>query len=152
MKSTILRLAPLFSGLLFGVGMTVSGMIQPQKVVGFLDVMGEWDASLAFVMGGALLVFMPFYWLHIKKASKAMDGSLLSIPTQTDLDVRLVIGAAVFGLGWGIAGICPGPAVTSLALGNSDILLFFSSMLLGSLFIKALDSSTQKSVSPIKAN
>ena len=81
-----------------------------------------------------------------------MDGSLLSIPTQTNLDVRLVIGAAVFGIGWGIAGICPGPAVTSLALGNSDILLFFSSMLLGSLFIKALDSSTQKSVSPIKAN
>ncbi|MEX0335848.1 DUF6691 family protein [Vibrio tubiashii] len=152
MKSTILRLAPLFSGLLFGVGMTVSGMIQPQKVVGFLDVMGEWNASLAFVMGGALLVFMPFYWLHIKRTSKAMDGSLLSIPTQTDLDVRLVIGAALFGLGWGIAGICPGPAVTSLALGNSDIFLFFSSMLLGSLFIKALDSSTQKSVSPIKAN
>ncbi|NOI82065.1 YeeE/YedE family protein [Vibrio tubiashii] len=152
MKSTILRLAPLFSGLLFGVGMTLSGMIQPQKVVGFLDVMGEWDASLAFVMVGALLVFMPFYWLHIKKISKAMDGSLLSIPTQTILDVRLITGAALFGLGWGIAGICPGPAVTSLALGNSDILLFFSSMLLGSLFIKALDSSTQKSVSPIKVN
>lgn len=130
----------------------MSGMIQPQKVVGFLDVMGEWDASLAFVMGGALLVFMPFYWLHIKKISKAMDGSLLSIPTQTNLDVRLVIGAALFGLGWGIAGICPGPAVTSLALGNSDILLFFSSMLLGSLFIKGLDSSTEKSVSPIKVN
>ncbi len=152
MKSTILRLAPLFSGLLFGVGMTLSGMIEPQKVVGFLDVMGEWDASLAFVMGGALLVFMPFYWLRIKKTSTAMDGSVVSIPTQTNLDVKLVIGAALFGLGWGIAGICPGPAVTSLALGNSDILLFFSSILLGSLFIKALDSSTQKSVSPIKAN
>ncbi|KLN63724.1 MULTISPECIES: YeeE/YedE family protein [Vibrio] len=152
MRSTILRLAPLVSGLLFGVGMTISGMIEPQKVIGFLDVMGEWDPSLSFVMGGALMVFMPFHWMYIKKKSTAMDGSFMSTPTQNKVDAKLVIGAAVFGLGWGLAGICPGPAVASLALGNSDILLFFSSMLAGSLFISALSLSTKKFTSPVKAN
>ncbi|MCW8332612.1 YeeE/YedE family protein [Vibrio paucivorans] len=129
----LFRITALLSGLLFGAGMAISGMIQPEKVIGFLDVAGAWDPSLAFVMGGALLVFMPSYFLLIKPRKASVTGEAICLPTKKTLDSRLLSGAAIFGLGWGIAGICPGPAVASLALGDKGIVLFLLSLIVGSL-------------------
>ncbi len=144
MNSFIFRFSSLVSGILFGLGMAVSGMIEPEKVIGFLDIAGDWDASLAFVMGGALAVFVPFYKFVIKPRKRALSGNEMCIPEQTKVDSKLVSGSALFGLGWGIAGICPGPAVTSLALGNISIVLFFVAMLVGSLMAQFLFSKADK--------
>ncbi len=113
-------------------------MIDPAKVIGFLDISGSWDPSLAFVMGGALAVFMPSYFLIIKPRKQSVSGEAFCTPTNKNIDGRLLSGAAIFGLGWGLAGICPGPAVASLALGNVSIVVFFLAMLVGSLFAKAI--------------
>ncbi|CDT73723.1 hypothetical protein VCR14J2_300045 [Vibrio coralliirubri] len=120
----------LLAGLLFGAGMIISGMVDPNKVLGFLDITGDWDISLAFVMGGALLVFAPFYHLVIKKRAKAINGEPLD-SFSTLIDRKLILGSTAFGLGWGIAGFCPGPAVTSLSGGNPTVWLFVLSMLVG---------------------
>ncbi|WP_260261914.1 YeeE/YedE family protein [Vibrio intestinalis] len=124
-------LAALCAGGLFGAGMVISGMANPEKVIGFLDISGDWDASLMFVMGGALFVFMPSYHWLIKSRAQAVSGCELSVPTRTDIDAKLLIGASLFGVGWGMLGVCPGPAVASIALGNSDIWLFIVAMSLG---------------------
>ncbi|WP_299688980.1 YeeE/YedE family protein [uncultured Vibrio sp.] len=121
----------LVGGLLFGSGMIISGMVDPNKVLGFLDITGNWDVSLAFVMGGALLVFAPFYHLVIKKRAKAINGESLDSSNNPLIDRKLILGSAVFGLGWGIAGFCPGPVVTSLSGGNPTIWLFMVSMVVG---------------------
>ncbi|NOH83807.1 YeeE/YedE family protein [Vibrio sp. 03-59-1] len=131
MKHLIFSLSALVSGILFGVGMVLSGMTDPAVVIGFLDVFGEWNPSLIFVMGGALAVFMPFYHFVIKPRQAPVVADAFCIASKTSIDMQLVVGAAVFGLGWGLAGICPGPAVSSLALGNVDVLVFFSMMMLG---------------------
>lgn len=131
MNNVLFRLVSLVSGLLFGLGMVISGMADPAKVIGFLDIAGEWDPSLMFVMGGALLVFMPAYFLLIKSKAKPLNAESFCLSTNKHIDKKLVLGAAIFGLGWGIAGICPGPAVSSLALGNSDVIIFFFAMMLG---------------------
>lgn len=133
------------------MGMALSGMIEPQKVIGFLDVAGSWDPSLAFVMGGALMVFMPAYFLLVKPKSKAFNGQELCVPTSKTIDNKLISGAALFGLGWGIAGVCPGPAVASLALGNSGIVLFVASMLLGSYAMKVANTKRSKPTKPAEA-
>ncbi|MBC5850254.1 YeeE/YedE family protein [Vibrio metschnikovii] len=134
MNMLLFRLTSLVSGLLFGIGMVISGMADPTKVIGFLDVTGAWDPSLIFVMGGALLVFMPAYFIVIKPKAKPLNASSFSLANNPHLDSRLISGAVIFGLGWGIAGICPGPAVSSLALGNRDVWVFFVAMLTG-LFV-----------------
>ena len=121
----------LLSGVLFGAGMNVSGMVDPANIFAFLDITGEWDPSLAFVMGGALLVFAPFYHFIIKPRSKTVEGNALSLPTNTKIDHKLILGASIFGLGWGIGGICPGPAVASLGEGSITIILFIASMMIG---------------------
>lgn len=144
MNKIIFRISALISGVLFGVGMAVSGMIEPEKVIGFLDVAGDWDPSLAFVMGGALLVFLPFYHLVIKPRKQALSGSDMCIPEKTHIDSKLISGAALFGLGWGLVGICPGPVVASLALGNISIVMFFVSMLVGSLMAQFIFSKADK--------
>ena len=131
MNNVLFRLVSLISGLLFGLGMTISGMADPVKVIGFLDVAGEWDPSLMFVMGGALLVFMPAYFLLIKSKVKPLNSEEFCLSTNKHIDKKLVSGAVIFGLGWGIAGVCPGPVVSSLALGNSDVIIFFVAMILG---------------------
>jgi hypothetical protein len=131
MNNVLFRLVSLISGLLFGLGMTISGMADPVKVIGFLDVAGEWDPSLMFVMGGALLVFMPAYFLLIKSKVKPLNSEEFCLSTNKHIDKKLVSGAVIFGLGWGIAGVCPGPVVSSLALGNSDVIIFFVAMMLG---------------------
>ncbi len=141
MSNTVFRIAALVSGILFGMGMAVSGMIDPAKVIGFLDVAGRWDPSLAFVMGGALAVFLPSYLFIIKPRKQSLSGQELCTPTNTKIDARLLSGAAIFGLGWGVAGICPGPAVASLSFGNMSIVLFVVAMLAGSLLTKVVMSA-----------
>ena len=131
MNNVLFRLVALISGVLFGLGMVISGMADPQKVIGFLDIVGQWDPSLMFVMGGALLVFMPAYFLLIKPKSKPVNAEEFCLSTNTTIDKRLVTGAAIFGLGWGIAGVCPGPVVSSLALGDMDVIVFFIAMIAG---------------------
>ncbi len=130
------------SGLLFGIGMAVSGMIDPAKVIGFLDVAGQWDPSLAFVMGGALMVFMPAYLFLIKPRGNALLGEKYCLPTNTNIDKRLLGGAAIFGLGWGVAGVCPGPAIASASYGNIGIIIFIASMVLGSTLTKIIASKS----------
>jgi uncharacterized membrane protein YedE/YeeE len=103
-----------FAGLLFGLGLAVSGMTDPDKVLNFLDLAGRWDPSLALVMGGALVVTVPgFAWL--RRRGRTLDGAALPIPPAGRIDARLVAGSLVFGIGWGIAGYCPGPALANLA-------------------------------------
>jgi uncharacterized membrane protein YedE/YeeE len=131
MKRYIRALVSLLSGVLFGIGMTVSGMVFPQKVTAFLDVAGQWDPSLIFVMGGALLVFMPSYFFIIKPRKAPILGESFSYSTLTRIDRRLVTGAGIFGIGWGLAGVCPGPIVTSLSFGDSGFWVFFVSMMIG---------------------
>ncbi|WP_394128906.1 DUF6691 family protein [Shewanella maritima] len=119
------------TGLLFGLGMNISHMVEPQKVLNFLDVTRNWDPSLAFVMGGALLVFLPCYHLLIKPRSHAINGERLPEVVQAKLTPKLILGSMIFGIGWGMVGICPGPAVASLLRGDVAIYWFLLSMLLG---------------------
>lgn len=122
------------AGLLFGAGMIISAMVDPNKVIGFLDITGNWDPSLAFVMGGALAVFSPLYHLLIKKRSAAISGKPFALPTNQKIDKNVILGALFFGAGWGLAGFCPGPAITSISGGSAVILIFVASMLIGVLF------------------
>ncbi len=123
-------LSALLCGLLFGAGLAVSGMMNPEKVLGFLDVAGAWDPTLAFVMGGALAVTIPGFVLLKKRAGPVFSPEF-SFPTRRDIDPKLVIGAAIFGVGWGIVGFCPGPAVAALGSGMMEIVIFFAAMLGG---------------------
>ena len=123
-------LASLLAGLLFGLGLVVSGMTNPAKVIGFLDVFGQWDPSLGFVMAGALLVGTVAF-RFANQRQRAMLGNPMNIPGKRDIDRRLVLGSLAFGIGWGLAGYCPGPAVASLASGGAKPWLFFIAMLAG---------------------
>jgi hypothetical protein len=126
----------LISGILFGTGMIVSEMVNPAKVLGFLNFTGNWDPSLAFVMGGALAIFIPCYHLLIKKRSHAINGEKFSWTSNTQIDSKLIIGAAIFGAGWGLSGICPGPAISSLGGGSLTISAFVLSMAGGMILAK----------------
>lgn len=123
-------LVALFAGLVFGIGLVVSQMVVPAKVLGFLDVFGNWDPSLAFVMGGAILVSAPAFALARRMNGPALARSF-EIPTRRDLDLRLLSGAAIFGIGWGLVGLCPGPALVALGFGLGPALLFVAAMIAG---------------------
>ena len=123
-------LGALLSGVIFGLGLAVSGMMNPAKVIGFLDVAGSWDPTLAFVMGGALLVTIPAFRLILGRERPLFDKSF-SLPSKTSLDGRLISGAALFGVGWGMVGFCPGPAVAALATGLTPVLVFVAAMVAG---------------------
>lgn len=129
-------LAVLVSGLLFGLGLAVSGMANPAKVVNFLDVAGSWDPTLLFVMGGALAVTFVGYRVALARP-KPLWAPSFSLPTARDIDVPLVAGAALFGLGWGLAGICPGPALAGLVLVRIEPVVFIAAMAAGMILIKA---------------
>lgn len=126
-----MRWASLVFGCLFGLGLTISGMVLPDKVLGFLDVVGAWDPSLALVMGGALLVFMPGYLVLVKPRVCSLAGEPFHLSKKRQLDLQLVLGSALFGIGWGLLGICPGPAITALVTGQWQIGLFVVAMLAG---------------------
>jgi uncharacterized membrane protein YedE/YeeE len=130
---------PLYSqyliGVLFGLGLIISGMSNPQKILNFLDVTGNWDPSLIFVMGGAVIVGLRGFYLTSKRTQSFFDGAL-QIPRRRDISRSLVIGSLIFGAGWGIAGFCPGPAIVALGAGHIKALVFVLAMLAGMALCK----------------
>ena len=118
------------SGLLFGVGLIISEMVNPAKVLAFLDIFGNWDPSLAFVMAGAVAVSALGYFIAQRRGTPVL-APRLEIPTRRDLDPRLIGGAALFGIGWGLVGLCPGPALTALTFGRWQVLVFVAAMIAG---------------------
>ena len=118
------------TGLTFGLGLILSGMTDPAKVLAFLDLAGAWDPSLAFVMGGAVLTALVPFAFARRRASSLL-GLPMQLPKRRDIDQPLVVGSVLFGAGWGLAGFCPGPALVSLAAGQSEALLFCAAMLAG---------------------
>jgi uncharacterized membrane protein YedE/YeeE len=118
------------AGMTFAVGLGIAGMTQPGKVVGFLDVAGSWDPSLAFVMAGAVSVYGGLYRLILRRGRPLLSPTFATT-TRSDIDARLVAGAALFGVGWGLAGYCPGPSIVSLAIGELPVLVFVAAMLVG---------------------
>lgn len=123
-------LVALATGVLFGAGLTLSGMVHPAKVQGFLDVAGAFDPTLAFVMGGAMLV-SALGWQLARRRERPLFASRFEVPARRELDVRLFAGAVLFGVGWGLAGLCPGPALTALALGSPGAWIFVAAMAAG---------------------
>ena len=117
-------------GLTFALGLGLGGMTQPARVLAFLDVTGHWDPSLALVMLGAVAVYAPGFWAATRRARPVLAPAF-TLPTRGDVDARLVVGAVVFGVGWGLAGLCPGPAITSLGSGSPAAALFVTAMLGG---------------------
>ena len=130
----------LFAGALFGAGLAFSGMADPQRVRGFLDLFGTWDPTLAFVMGGAL-VPMAIAWRVQKRMTAPVSAVQFSLPTKRDLDLRLIGGASLFGIGWGAAGLCPGPAIADLAIAPVPAAVFVLAMLSGMILHRLLLAS-----------
>lgn len=123
-------LTSFISGMVFALGLGISGMTRPVKVIDFLDFFGAWDASLAFVMIGAIAVYFTAYRWSTRMPSPLLAPDF-SLPRRSDLDAKLIAGAAIFGAGWGLGGFCPGPALTSLASGAPAVLIFVAAMLVG---------------------
>jgi uncharacterized protein len=138
------RLALAFAaGVLFTLGLAWSGMTQPRKVRGFLDVFGAWDASLSLVMLGAVAVYALIYWSSRGRSAPWCGGSF-QLPTTSAIDLRLLAGALLFGVGWGMTGLCPGPAVTALATWDGRVLAFLAAMLLGMWLVGRLLPTAQR--------
>jgi uncharacterized protein len=137
-QNHLYRIAEFVVGLLFGLGLMLSGMTDPGKVIGFLDLFGTWDPSLALVMGGAIMVGF-FAFTVAKKRTSTFLGGVLRLPTNMDLDKKLVMGSLLFGAGWGLAGFCPGPALVSMADGQPKALIFVLAMLVGMLGFELMD-------------
>ena len=126
----LMLIISLFCGLIFGLGLLISGMANPQKVLGFLDITGLWDPSLILVMAGAILAaLLPFQWA--KNQSRSLLGQTIQLPDKTQIDRPLILGSLLFGIGWGLAGICPGPAIVLLGLKQINAIYFVLAMLAG---------------------
>lgn len=128
------------SGLIFAIGLAVAGMTQPAKVISFFDFergIESWDPSIAFVMGAGLLIYVPVYRLVRARRSPLFDTKF-RLPTRKDIDVKLVFGSALFGIGWGLGGFCPGPAFTSLATGAIDVLVMVACMFIGMALVQRI--------------
>ena len=136
--TTVHRLSEFAVGLLFGLGLLISGMTDPGKVLGFLDLAGAWDPSLALVMGGAIAVGF-FAFGSAKKRTTSFLGGALHLPTAKDIDKRLVIGGLLFGVGWGLAGFCPGPGIVTMATGEPKAAVFVAAMIAGMLVFQFTD-------------
>jgi uncharacterized membrane protein YedE/YeeE len=135
----MIKLTAFFAGLIFGLGLLLAGMANPAKVLAFLDVAGAWDPSLALVMGGAIAVaVIPLNWA--RKNKQSLLGARMQLPVKRELDPRLIGGSLVFGVGWGIAGICPGPAVAILLTAHWQIIIFVLAMLAGMYLFSVLES------------
>ena len=132
------RIAEFFVGLLFGVGLILAGMTDPAKVLGFLDLAGSWDPSLAFVMGGGILVGLGAF-ATAKKRTTTFFGGAMHLPSSTDIDKRLIGGGLLFGAGWGLAGFCPGPAIVSLGAGQPKAAVFVAAMLAGMAVFETIE-------------
>ena len=127
-----------FTGLLFGLGLILAGMTNPAKIMGFLDIAGAWDPSLALVMGGAVAVGLGGFRLA-RGRKQALLGGPVRLPTSTDIDRRLVLGSLAFGVGWGLGGFCPGPALASLATGSPKVIVFTLAMVAGMALFAVLE-------------
>jgi uncharacterized membrane protein YedE/YeeE len=127
-------------GLVFGIGLIVAGMTDPAKVQGFLDFAGDWDPSLALVMGGAILVGLVAFRIAGAR-ERALLGDAMRLPTATHIDRRLVLGGLAFGAGWGLAGLCPGPALASLVTGGAKMMIFTGAMVVGMVVFEVLERS-----------
>ncbi len=138
MNPMLYRVSEFLVGLLFGLGLILSGMTDPGKVIGFLDLLGNWDPSLALVMGGAIAVGFFAFRLAKKRTFNFMGGPM-RMPSSQAIDRRLVIGSWMFGAGWGLAGFCPGPALVSMAAGQNQALVFVATMVLGMVGYELLD-------------
>jgi len=134
-------LAALISGLVFGLGLIVSGMVNPAKIQNFLDLFGTWDPSLALVMGGAIAVTMPGFRL-VHRNPKPFFHDVFHLPTRSDIDPKLLTGAAIFGIGWGLGGYCPGPALTALPIAASGTVVLVGTMLVGMWLAKIVGQPT----------
>lgn len=131
------KLAILISGLLFGAGVTVSGMVNPMKILNFLDIFGPWDATLIFVMGAGLGVTLLGYQIIFRRGGPLFATSF-RLPTSQEIDAKLLGGAALFGLGWGISGFCPGPAIASLVFARMESITFVIAMAAGMIVTKQI--------------
>ncbi len=138
MKKHIDTLSSFLVGLIFGIGLILAGMTNPAKVIGFLDITGTWDPSLAFVMGGAILVAIVAFRFAKKRTANFLGGAM-RMPTSDMIDKRLVIGSLLFGAGWGMAGFCPGPALTSVGTGNPKAVIFVIAMIAGMAIFELAD-------------
>ena len=138
------KLAILISGLLFGTGLTISGMVNPMKILNFLDIFGPWDATLIFVMGTGLIVTLLGYQIILKR-NAPLFASSFKLPTTQDIDAKLIGGAALFGLGWGLSGFCPGPAVASVVFGRAESITFVIAMAAGMIVTKQIQNRTRTS-------
>jgi len=125
------HIVPLLAGVLFGIGLAVSGMTDTRVVLGFLDLAGDWNPALMFVMGGALAVTVPGFHLLLKKRNAPLLCDCYNLPENTSVDKPLLIGSAIFGIGWGLYGYCPGPAIASLGSLNTEPVVFVAAMLAG---------------------
>ncbi|WP_300381077.1 DUF6691 family protein [Henriciella sp.] len=135
------NITALFAGLIFGLGLVISQKVNPAKVIAFLDVFGDWDPSLAFVMGGALIVTAIGYRTAWQRA-KPVLADRFQVPSSRQIDKRLAIGALLFGFGWGLVGLCPGPAIAAITIGGWDAALFLVMMSSGMVLFEALHKST----------
>ena len=141
-----IKVGAFLGGLVFGIGLAVGGMTQPAKIVGFFDFAGNWDPSLGFVMAGALLIYTPIYRAVMKQWHRPIWAASFSLPTRKDIDWRLISGSGLFGVGWGLGGYCPGPALTSVGARSHDALVFGAAMLLAvgayQIFMKLREERT----------
>ena len=135
------KIISLVSGIVFGVGLVISEMINPEKVLGFLDLFGNWDPSLAFVMIGALIVSSPLFYI-IKNKEKPLFAEKFNYSNNKEVNNRLIVGSALFGAGWGLGGLCPGPAISSIALININSITFVFAMFFGFYLVKFLKLSS----------
>jgi len=130
MKTHLDTVSSFIVGLIFGIGLIFAGMTDPSKVIGFLDISGVWDPSLAFVMAGAILVGLVAFRFANKRTMNFLGGAI-RLPTKNDVDTRLIVGSLLFGIGWGLAGFCPGPALVTLGTGAPQAIIFVLSMIAG---------------------
>ncbi len=128
--------------MLFGFGLCIGGMTQPARITGFLDFAGAWDPSLLFVMIGAIAVYLPLYRVITRRKHPVFD-SVFAVPTRTDINTRLIVGASIFGVGWGVGGFCPGPALTSLATGYAPVIVFTLAMIVGMVLFSAVETASK---------
>ena len=129
------KIASLICGIIFGIGLVISGMTNPEKVIGFLSITHNWDASLIFVMGGAIFITAPMFFL-LSKQSTSLLGAKMILTEIKHIDKKLLLGSVLFGIGWGLVGLCPGPAISSIAFFEPISFIFIISMFIGILFNK----------------
>lgn len=131
------------SGLMFGIGLLISGMANPSKILGFLDLAGKWDPSLALVMLGAIIIGLPAFYLA-KRKRVAFCGEAINLPTANNIDKKLILGSFAFGIGWGLVGFCPGPALVALGTGSIKAIVFTLAMIAGMFIFEMLQHKISK--------